>query len=112
MEARGFRDRSPELERLGATIVGASFDPPAVNLAFAQAEDLPFTLLSDVDGSVATAYGARRRPGSRWIDVPERRTYLIDPDGVVRVVYDVTNVSDHPGQVVDDLRRLSTGDRA
>ena len=89
--------------------MGASYDPPRDNLAFSDDQELPFALLSDVDGTVADLYGTRRPPGSRWARVPERRTFLIDPDGIVRAVYDVTDVHAHPDQVLADLRRLHDG---
>jgi thioredoxin-dependent peroxiredoxin len=91
---------------LGATLVGASYDPTATNRAFAEDQELPFSLLSDVDAGVAESYGVRRPPGSRWVGVPERRTFLIDPAGIIRRIYDVTDVHGHPGEVLDDLRRL------
>jgi peroxiredoxin len=69
-------------------------------------------LLSDVDGHVAELYGVRRPPGSRWAKVPERRTFLIDPVGVVRHVYDVTDVHGHPAEVLADLGRLGGDDRS
>ena len=62
--------------------------------------------MSDPDGAVATAYGVRRPPASRWRDYPERRTFLIDADGVVRKVYDVTDVHGHAETVLADLREL------
>jgi peroxiredoxin len=62
--------------------------------------------VSDTDGRVAAAYGARRPPGSRWATLPERRTFLVDPAGVVRAVYDVTDVHGHAAAVLDDLHRL------
>ena len=61
---------------------------------------------------MAEQYGARRPPGSRWAHVPERRTFLIDPHGIVRAVYDVTDVYAHPGQVLADLERLQEADAA
>lgn len=38
--------------------------------------------------------------------VPERRTFLIDPNGIIRRIYDVTDVSHHADEVLDDLRAL------
>ena len=90
-------------------ILGASYDPPAVNLEFSVDQELAFPLLSDVDATVAERYGVRRPATSRWADVPERRTFLIDPTGVVREVYNVTDVAAHPGEVLDDLRRHRAG---
>ena len=47
-----------------AVIVGASFDTPKENKAFAEAEGFPFKLLADEDRSVGRSYdvgkGARR----------------------------------------------------
>lgn len=87
-------------------VLGASYDPPTDNLRFADDQELPFALLSDQTGEVAERYGVKRPAGSRWAAVPERRTFLVDPDGVVRAVYDVTDVHGHPGEVLADLERL------
>jgi peroxiredoxin Q/BCP len=87
-------------------ILGASYDPPGENQAFAVDQELPFLLLSDHDGAVAESYGVRRPPASRWHDYPERRTFLIDPVGVVRRLYDVTDVNRHAEHVLADLREL------
>lgn len=87
-------------------MLGASYDPPGTNLAFADDQELPFSLLSDVDGFTAESYGVKRPAGSRWASVPERRTFLIDPAGIVRLAYDVTDVFGHPQQILDDLERL------
>jgi peroxiredoxin len=59
---------------------------------------------------VAERYGVKRPPGSRWASVPERRTFLLGPDGDVRAVYDVTDVHAHPGEVLADLERLSAAE--
>jgi thioredoxin-dependent peroxiredoxin len=87
-------------------ILGASYDPPGDNETFAIEQELPFRLVSDQDGTVAAAYGVRRPMGSRWHEYPERRTFLIDPQGILRKVYDVTDVHAHPGEVLADLREL------
>jgi peroxiredoxin len=34
---------------------------------------------------------------------PRRWSFLIDPAGIVRVVYDVTDVATHSGDVLTDL---------
>ena len=62
--------------------------------------------MSDAVGTTAEAYGAKRAPGSRWASLPERRTIVVDPDGVVRAVYDVTDVHRHAAEVLADIRRF------
>jgi peroxiredoxin Q/BCP len=106
VESQGFRDLAARFDDLGAQVVGASFDAPVDNAQFCTDQELPFPLLSDVGGSVGEAFGVRRDAGSRWAHLPERRTFLIDPAGVVREVYDVSDVDAHPGEVLADLERL------
>ena len=87
-------------------IVGASFDTPEANKQFADAEGFPYRLLSDHDRSVGRAYGVAKGPDEQYADFPRRRSFLIDPDGVVRKIYDVTDTAAHPQQVLDDLIAL------
>ena len=87
-------------------IVGASFDTPEDNKHFADAEGFPYRLLSDRDRSAGQAYGVAKGPDEQYADFPRRRSFLIDPDGVVRKIYDVTDTAAHPQQVLDDLIAL------
>ena len=88
-------------------IVGISFDTPEENRGFAEQHGFPFRLLSDVDRSVGALYETVRAPEESSPDFAKRRTYLIDPDGVVRKAYRVTDIPAHPGQVLDDFRQLA-----
>jgi len=87
-------------------VLGASFDTPEENKAFADAQGFGFPLLSDVDRNVGRAYEVVRAPDERYADFPERRSYLIDPDGVIRRVYSVTDVTAHADEVLADLAEL------
>ena len=91
---------------MDAVILGASFDPPEANRAFAERFRLPFSLLSDSDRSVGERYAVRRSPEERYAATPRRITYLIDPEGIVRGAYRVKDIDPHPGEVLQDLRRL------
>src|SRR6266511_2881981 len=106
MEGQGFRDRAPEFESAGVAILGASFDPPEVNRAFAYANGLPFRLLSDVDCEVGKRYETRRAPEEPSPEFAKRRTYLIDPELRIARAYRVSDIPAHPGQVLEDLRAL------
>lgn len=77
-EACSFRDAFDELSALDARIVGISSDPPGEHQRFRNEHDLPFTLLSDVDGRVADAYGADGFLGTRRI------TFILDADGIIQ----------------------------
>lgn len=88
-------------------IVGISFDRPEENRAFAEQNGFPFTLLSDVDREVGRRYETLRAPEEPSPEFAKRRTYLIDPEGVVRKAYRVTDIAAHPDQVLEDFRQLS-----
>ena len=97
------RDSAARFDQLDATILGASFDSPAENLAFAQAQKFPFRLLSDADHRVAAAYEVTREPGDKFAGFPRRYSYLIDPEGLIHRSYDVTDVARHAVDVIHDI---------
>ena len=51
------RDAQAQLNALGTAVLGISPDPPAAQKKFSEALNLAFPLLSDMDHSVAMAYG-------------------------------------------------------
>jgi peroxiredoxin Q/BCP len=106
VEGQGLRDRAPQFEWAGVEVLGASFDPPEANRAFAEKHDFPFRLLSDVDTDVGQAYEVKRAPEEPDPEHPKRRTYLIDPDGMIRKAYRVRDVTTHPDEVLHDLAEL------
>lgn len=106
MQGQGLRDSAQRFDELHAVILGASFDTPEENLAFAIAQEFPYRLLSDVDHSVGTAYEVARDANEKYAEYPRRLSYLIDPEGVVARAYDVTDVAGHAEQVLRDLVTL------
>jgi peroxiredoxin Q/BCP len=109
MEGEGFRDRAPEFEKAGAEIVGVSFDPVEENRGFKELQGFPFRLLSDTDRRVGEAYETKRAPGEPSPEWAKRRTYLIDPDGVIRKAYRVRDIPAHPDEALKDLAALRAG---
>jgi peroxiredoxin Q/BCP len=106
-EACGFRDAWDELRELGAVVLGVSADDADSHQRFAAKYRLPFTLLSDPDRSVMTAYGAygeKTMYGKKVIGVI-RSTVWIGPDGRVRRHWArVADAAEHPGKVLAALR--------
>jgi thioredoxin-dependent peroxiredoxin len=91
-----YRDRPDDLAGLNATIVGISSQDLASHGAFMATHSLTVPLLADVDGTVAKAYGAHSRVGTK------RAVIVIDEHGVVRYRHDHLLGLDY--QSVDDLR--------
>jgi peroxiredoxin Q/BCP len=110
MEIQGFRDRAPEFDQADVALIGASFDMPEDNRAFALKYGFEGTLLSDVDRTVGATYETKRADDEPAPEFAKRRTFVIDPDGVIRATYRVTDIPAHPGQVLDDLRALGAMD--
>jgi len=57
-----------------------------------------------VDRAVGRLYGAEKGADEQYPDFPKRITYLIDPEGVVAKVYQVSDVAAHPDEVLADIR--------
>ena len=75
--------------------IGISRDSPWTHIAWTQALDLNFGLLSDFNGEAVHAFGVGfDHRGLR--DVARRTTFLVDGDGVIRNVweYDTSDVPD------------------
>jgi thioredoxin-dependent peroxiredoxin len=89
-------------------VLGASFDTVEDNRAFAEAESFGFRLLSDTERSVGRAYDATRPDDDPLAALPKRVSYLIDPDGVIRRSYTVTDTAGHAAEVLAELQRLGT----
>ena len=106
MQGQGLRDSAREFDALGAVILGASFDTTAENLAFSDAQEFPFRLLSDTDRAVGRAYEVTRSAGEQYAQYPRRYSYLIDPEGVIRRSYDVVDVAGHAAVVLADISVL------
>ena len=71
---------------------------------FAEKQKLPFALLSDPDGSVATKYGVLDPAGKH----AQRVTFVIDDQGVLRKVLDKVEVKTHGEDLavlVEELRK-------
>lgn len=89
------RDRSDEFEEAGVLAVGISRDSPWTHMAWMQALDLNFPLLSDWNGEAVRAFGvAHEYRGLR--DVAQRSAFLVDRSGAVRGAwrYESTDVPD------------------
>jgi len=77
------RDRSMEVEEAGIRAMGISRDSPWSHVAWMQALDLTFPLLSDWNAEAVRAFGvAHEHRGLQ--DVAERTAFLIERDGTVR----------------------------
>jgi glutaredoxin-dependent peroxiredoxin len=99
------RDRRADFDAVGVQPVGISRDSPWCHIAWTQALDLNFGLLSDFNGEAARAFGITFEfRGLK--DVSQRSAFLVDERGTIRGAwsYDTGDTPD-----VDELLRACGG---
>jgi peroxiredoxin len=80
------RDRSKEFEGAGVDVYGVSRDSPWTHIAWSQALDLNFPLLSDWNGEAVKAF-AVAHDFNGFADVAERSAFLVGTNGTVRAAW-------------------------
>lgn len=105
LQACSLRDSRDDLQDLGAEVVGISKDSVNSHDAFKAMHSLNFTLLSDENKVAINAYGAwgKKMFGHEGV---LRKTFLIDPKGVVQKVYGRAVPVGHGEKVLEDLKVL------
>ena len=105
MQACSLRDARDALVDMGADVVGVSKDAAAAHEAFKAKHSLNFSLLTDPKAITINAYGAwgKKQFGMEGI---LRKTFIINPQGVVVKVYGRATPLGHGDRVVADLKKL------
>ena len=104
-QACGVRDSWDAFTATGAVVLGVSPDGQASHEKFRAKFELPFTLLSDPDHTVAEAYGAwgeKSMYGKKYMGIV-RSTVVIGADGKVKAVFPKVKPDAHARQVLDAL---------
>ena len=101
-EACQMRDGAKDFEAADAVVLGVSVDSVDSHKRFADAEGLNFPLLADVEQRVSAQYDVLNEQSKRAV----RTTFLIDPDGVIRKIYEKVDPSGHAEKVLSDLADL------
>ena len=102
MEAREFRDAIKDFEKKSVQVIGISPDSPRAQTKFKEKNDLPFTLLCDVDKSAAQAFGVYKEKNmyGRKVMGIERTTFLIGKDGKIEKVFPKVKLQGHAREVL------------
>lgn len=105
VEACSLRDARDDIAELGAEIVGISKDDASSHEKFKAKHSLNFTFLADTKGEVIEAYGAwgKKMFGKEGI---LRKTFIIDPNGIIKKVYGRVTPLGHGQQVAAELKKL------
>ena len=99
-EACSIRDNIALFEENSIKVFGISFDSPKSHKNFAEKHNLPFTLLSDNDKSVAKLYN------SNGLIFAKRNTFLIDISGNLFNIYKNVDVTEHTENILNDFNSI------
>ena len=107
IEACAFRDNLPKFTRLKTKVFGVSKDDLKSHEKFTQKFELPFTLISDNDGSICEAFGTwveKKNYGKTYMGI-ERATYLVDDKGVITHIWRNVKANGHAEEVLETLKK-------
>lgn len=110
VEACNFRDNLARVTSAGAVVFGVSADSVKRHAKFAETQQLNFPLLADETKDVLRSYGVWQQKsmmGKRYMGIA-RTTFVIDPHGYVRKVYENVKVSGHVDEVLNDITAMNT----
>lgn len=105
-EACNFRDGISVLQKHGAVVLGVSKQDEKSHQEFRAKYKLPFDLLVDSDGQVASAYGISSMPVVGYF---KRESVLISPTGKVLKFYKGVDPEVHSKQVIQDIEGAQGG---
>ena len=103
-QACSFRDLYPQFRKKGAVVLGVSRDSVASHKRFEETHGLPFTLLSDPELQVISAYDVQKRDkDGQPMKGLIRSTYLIDENGMIVKAYGAVKAKENPAQMLEAL---------
>ncbi|MFH1063618.1 MAG: peroxiredoxin [Candidatus Woesearchaeota archaeon] len=106
MEAMDFSALKSKFSKKKAVILGVSKDSCESHQNFIDSKGLTITLLSDPDHKVQEKYGIWRPKkfmGREFLGTV-RSTFLIDPKGKIKRIWDPVSVKGHAEEVLNEIR--------
>jgi len=107
-EACEFTQAAPDFSDLDAIILGVSADSTKKHRNFIEKKELGITLLSDEETTMMQKYGVwqlKKNYGKEYMGIV-RSTYIIDPNGIVKAVWEKVKVKEHVTKVQEKLQEL------
>lgn len=105
IEAKGFTGRKADFDAAGIKVLGVSADDVASHQQFCHKFAFTIDLLSDPGSSLMKSLGIGQ---AEWKGMKfwERTTFVVDPSGVIRKVYEKVNPQGHETVLLDDIKAL------
>jgi peroxiredoxin Q/BCP len=106
-QACGFRDRFDIFNELGITVIGISKDSVESHKKFKEEHQLPFILLSDLEGKVVEAYGVwveKSMYGKTYMGI-KRSTFVIDASGIISHIFEQASPDTNASDIIEAIRQ-------
>ena len=104
-QACSFADLYPQIQEMGAVVLGVSKDGVETHKRFEEKHGLPFTLLSDTAMRTMRDYDVFREGirGGKPATIFVRTTYLIDEEGVIVQAFGKVKPKENAQQMLEAL---------
>lgn len=105
IQGKSFTQQKAAFDQLGVKIVGISQDDEASHKSFCTKYSFTIELLADTEAKLlgAAGVGQSEWKGTKYWD---RTTFLIDPAGVLRKVYENVKPEGHEQMLLEDIKAL------
>jgi thioredoxin-dependent peroxiredoxin len=87
-------------------VFGVSADKPSAQKKFKEKNDLPYSLLADVDKTVCNQYGVMKEKsmyGKKYMGIV-RTTFVISPEGKISAVLNGLKPDEHAAAAIAALK--------
>ncbi len=107
IQGRSFSATKEDFDEAGIKVVGVSADDVTSHKNFHHKFAFKIDLLADTESSLMKALGIGQ---SEWKGMKfwERSTFVVDPKGTIRAVYEKVNPEGHEKVLLDDIKALQT----
>jgi peroxiredoxin Q/BCP len=107
LEGRSFSSAKPDFDQVNAQVIGLSEDDVSSHKNFCNKFGLNIPLLADPQGQLLKAVGIEQSEykGTMYWN---RTTFIVDPRGTLRKVYQNVNPENHEKVVLEDIKKLQS----
>ncbi len=105
LQGKSFTASKADFDAAGINVVGVSADDVASHKNFCDKFAFNIDLLADTDSQLMKTLGLGQ---SEWKGTKfwERTSFVIDPNGIIRKVYEKVNADGHEKVLLDDIKSM------
>ena len=107
IQGKSFTATKAEFDASGVKVLGVSADDVASHKNFSHKFAITVELLSDTNSTLMKALGLGQ---AEWKGMKfwERSTFIVDPKGIIRKVYEKVNPEGHENVLLEDIKGLKS----